>query len=249
MRCGDCQHKAWDLRCERGGGSKPQPAQVIQGPPPPSVSQTAQESLQAQLQYNPQLTAQALQLQQQYGPQFAQQQLDQNAQFAPQYRQQLLQLYPELSTLQSQVGQRLQSPSGLSGEQQMAQDAIRQRAFQQSDRGIREAANVGGNLYGGRRELREDRARNELAQGFATQDIGLNQQNRSQAMQELVTLLQLSNPQVQQPQVPQYGQSVVPGGDNLYNAMVNQQNAQTQFIPPTPGSPGFFGSFLRPFGF
>ena len=35
--CGVCQHKAWNLWCERGGGSKPQPAQIIQAPPPPSV--------------------------------------------------------------------------------------------------------------------------------------------------------------------------------------------------------------------
>ena len=66
------------------GGSKPQPAQMIQAPPPPSVSQTAKESAEAQLLYNPQLTQQAAQLQQQYGPQFAQSAYDIQSQFAPQ---------------------------------------------------------------------------------------------------------------------------------------------------------------------
>lgn len=228
------------------GGSKSQPPQVIQAPPPPSVSQTAGESLSAQLQYNPQLTAQQVQLQGQYGPQLAQQQYDLQNQYGPMYKAMLQQLYPELGTLQRQVGQEFSSPSGLSPEQQSAQNAIRQRAYQQSDQGIRESANLGGMLYGGNRQLREDRARNELSQGFATQDIALQQQNRARALQELVTLLQLSNPNVQQPNVPQYGQSVVPGGDNLYNALVQNQGN----FGVIPGVQGFGGggstSFLGP---
>lgn len=250
MRCGlTCYHKSWNLRCERGGGSKPQPAQVIPAPPAPSVSQTAAESLQSQLQYNPQLTAQALQLQQQYGPQFAQSQFDVTKQVAPQYQQFLYGLHPELQQYQQQVQQRMASPTGYSSQQQQAIDAIRQRSRDALSQQMRERANLGGNLFGGNAILNEGRALGELEQGFTAQDIGYQQQQQAANQQALVTLLQLTNPQVSQPNVPQFGQSVVPGGDNLYNALVNQQNAQTQFIPPTPGSPGFFGSFLRPFGF
>ena len=46
---------------------QPPPPQIIQAPPP-NIQQNAADLFQAQLQYNPQLTAQAAQLQQQYGP-------------------------------------------------------------------------------------------------------------------------------------------------------------------------------------
>ena len=246
--CGSsCHHQSTNLRCERGGGSKPQPAQVIQAPPPPSVEKTAGESFAAQLQYNPQLTAQAAQLQQQYGPQFAQGQLDIARQFTPQYRALLESQFPQINTLSGQVQNRLLNPQGLTPDQQAAQQAIRQRAYDASASGIRESANLGGTLYGGNRQLREDRARNELAQGFATQDIGLEDQRRQQTMQELISLFQLAGLQVQQPNVPQYGQSVVPGGDNLYNALIQNQG-NFGVIPGNEGTPGFFGSLARGFG-
>lgn len=233
---------------ETGGGSKPQPPQIIPAPPPPDVGKTAEESFAAQLKYNPQLTAQQVELQGQYGPQLAQQQLDLQTQFAPLYRALLESQFPQIGTLAQQTQQGLQSPTGLNAQQQAAQDSIRQRAFEQSERGIRESANVGGTLFGGRRELREDRARNELAQGFATEDIARQQQQRAQTMQELLSLFQLAGFNVQQPSVPQFGQSVVPGGGELYNALIQNQG-NFGIIPGQQGSPGFFGSLLRPFGF
>ena len=246
--CGlTCYHKSWYIFCERGGGSKSQPAQVIQAPPAPSVEKTAGESLAAQLQYNPQLTAQNVQLQGQYGPQLAQQQFDLQSQFAPQYRALIEQQFPQIATLSQQTQQGLANPSGLNNQQQAAQDAIRQRAYDASAKGVREAANVGGTLYGGRSQLREDRARNELAQGFATQDIQLQQQQRAQQMQELLSLFQLAGFNVQQPNVPQFGQSVVPGGDNLYNALVKNQG-NFGVIPGTPAGPSFLSSVAGGFG-
>jgi|SRR3990167_33061 len=238
----------WLLTNKTGGGSEPTQPTIVPPPPAPDVGKTAEESYQAQLKYNPLLTQQAYELQSKFAPQFAQSQYDVAAQQGPMYKALLTTLFPELGTLQGQVGQELASPTGLNPQQQAAQDAIRQRAYEQSERGIRQSANVGGTLYGGQRELREDRARNELAQGFASQDVYLQQQNRDRALRELVTLLQLASPQVQQPGVPQYGQSVVPGGDTLYNALT-QQSQNIGVIPGTQGSPGFFGSLLRPFGF
>lgn len=232
------------LHDETGGGSKPQPAQVIPAPPPPDIGKTAAESTAAQLQNNPALVAQQVQLQGQYGPQLAQQQYDLAAQYGPMYSALMTQLFPQLGQLGQQISQGLTSPFGLSSEQQSAQDAIRQRAYQASEKGVREAANVGGTLYGGHEQLREDRARNELAQGFATQDIQLQQQNRDQLLRELVTYLQSASPNFQQPNTPQFGQSVVPGGDSLYNAMT-QQAGNFGVIPGTPGTPGFFGSLFN----
>ncbi len=228
-------------------GSKPQPAQIIQAPAPPSVADTAKQSAEAQLQYNPQLTAQNVQLQGQYGPQLAQQQYDIQAQYAPLYRALIEQQFPQIGTLSSQTQQGLTNPSGLSDVQQQAQDAIRQRAYDASAKGIREAANVGGTLYGGRSQLREDRARNELAQGFATQDIGLQQQQRAQTMQELLSLFQLAGFNVQQPNVPQFGQSPAPSGDSLYNALVSN-NSNFGVIPGTPAGPSWLASFNKGFG-
>ena len=223
-------------------GSDPQPAQVIPAPAPPNYQATAGEAAQAQLTYNPQLAAQNVQLQGQYGPQVAQQQYDLSAQYGPMYRALIEQQFPQIGMLSNQVSQGLASPRSLTVDQQAAQDAIRQRAYDASAQGIRESANLGGTLYGGRREQREDRARNELAQGFATQDIQLQQQQRQQAMSELATLLQLAFPQVQQPNVPG-GNQLGLSQDALFNALIaNQGNfAVTSGVP---GSPGFLGSFL-----
>ena len=246
--CGRCQHASWNIFCERGGGSKAQPAQVIPAPPAPDVGKTAAESYAAQLQYNPQLTAQQVQLQGQYGPQLAQQNLDLQRQFAPQYRDQLFQLYPELQQYQQQVGQRLAGPGGYSPDQQMALDAIRTREQDRALKGIRAGANLGGNLYSGSRQQQERDYLTQQAQGYSAQDIAFQQQQQQANQQALITLLQLTNPQVSQPNVPQYGQSVVPGGDNLYNALVQNQG-NFGVIPGTPAGPSWFQSFGKGFGF
>lgn len=231
--------KVWDkvAHDKTGGGSSPQPAQVIPAPAAPNVADTARQSAEAQLQYNPQLTAQAVQLQGQYGPQLAQQQYDLQAQFAPLYRALIEQQFPQITTLAQQTQQGLSNPMGLNDQQQAAQDAVRGRALAAQDRLIRESANVGGTLYGGRRQEREDQSRNELLQGFATEDINRQQQQRAQTMQELLSLFQLAGFNVQQPSVPNYNTSAAPSGDNLYNALVQNQG-NFGVIQGTPGDAG-----------
>jgi len=245
--CGrSCGHWGWDLRCERGGGGDPQPPQVIQAPPPPSVSDTAQQSYAAQLQYNRPLAQNALDIQRDLGPQFAQQQYEMLAQQSPLYKSLLLQLNPALGTFEQQVGQRMASPTGYSPQQQEAIDATRNREQDRSLRGIREGANLGGTLYGGNRQRREQDYLTGQAQAYSMQDIGLQQAQQQANQQALVTLLQLTNPNIQQPNVPQYGQSVVPGGDNLYNALVQNQG-NFGVIPGTPAGPSFLQSFMGGF--
>jgi len=199
-------------------GSKAPTTTIVQPPPPtvtqlpqPNVAENSRQLYESQLQYNPLLAQSEYNLQAQYGPLYK-----------ALYEQNLPYQSQGLETLAQQATQRLTSPTGLTPEQQMAQDAIRQRAYEQSARGIRESANVGGTLYGGRREEREDRSRNELAQAFATQDIGLQQQNRQQTLQELIASLQAFFPQIQQ-----FTQGVTPSPDALMNAI-----QQSTFVQP-----------------
>ena len=228
-------------------GSDPQPAQVIPAPPPPNVAQNAEESFQAQLKYNPQLTAQAVQLQGQYGPQVAQQQFAQTQQVAPLYRALLEQQYPQVPVLSNQVTQRLQSPQGLAPEQQAAQDFTRQRAADELSRNIRSQANLGGNLYSGNRQEMETRAQAELQRGFATEDIGLQDQRRQQAVSELLSLLQVAGLPVQQTQqAPGFTQGVVPSSDALLNALV-QNSGNFGIQPATPAGPSWLQSFMGGF--
>lgn len=268
------------------GGSKPQqpqfitppPPQITQAPPPqanlgPAIQQNAADIYAAQLQYNPQLTAQAAQLQMQYGPQLAQSQVDiqrQQAprlaqsefetqqQYGPMYRALYEQLFPTQvrgqETLASQALQRLQSPQGLTPEQQASQDIIRNREQERFIRGIRTQANLGGTLYSGNRELQEREGLSELANQYALQDIGLEQQRRAQTLQELIASSQVIFPQVQQPGVPQvgaaqFGQGVTPNPDALLQALLQGQIIQQPvYRPGNPGSPGAFQSYLRGLG-
>ncbi len=226
----------WLMTNEVGGGSDPTPPQVIPAPQAPSVADTARQSMEAQLQYNPQLTAQGVQLQGQYGPQMAQQQYDLQARFAPLYRALIEQQFPQVATLAQQTQQGLTNPRGLSDVQQQAQDAIRQRALDASSRGERTRANLGGTLYGGNSQLNESRARSEMLQGFAGEDINRQGQQRAQTMQELLSLFQMAGFNVQQPTVPQFGSAPAASGDSLYNAMVQNQG-NFGVIPGTQGSP------------
>lgn len=241
-----CYHKSWNLFCERGGGSKAQPAQVIAAPPAPDVGKTAAESYAAQLQYNRPLAEQALIIQRDLGPGYAQSQYDITAQQAPLQKALLMQMYPGLATYEQQVNQRLASPTGYSNQQQQALDAIRQRETDRGLRGIREGANLGGTLYGGRRQQAESDYLTQQGQAYSAQDIGFQQQQQAANQQALISLLQLSNPQVSQVNVPQYGQSVVPGGDNFYNALVQNQG-NFGVIPGTPAGPNWFQSFMGGF--
>ncbi len=228
--------KLWDKVAHNriGGGQEAEAPQVIPAPQAPNYQQTADEVAQAQLKYNPQLTAQNVQLQSQYAPQLAQSQYDVTAKYTPLYRALLEQQFPQINTLSGQVSDRLASPTSLTPEQQAAQDAVRQRAFQQSERGIRSSANVGGTLYGGQRQLREDRSRNELAQNFAVEDINRQAQQRQQALSELSMLFQLAGLNVQNPTVQQG--NILQGTDSLYNALVQNQG-NFGIIPGTQATP------------
>ena len=257
---------------------QPPPPQITQAPFPqanagPTIQQNAADIYKAQLEFNPQLTRQAAELQQQYGPPLAASQVDiqrQQAprlaqseyelqqQYGPLYRSLYEQLFPTQvqgqETLAQQSLQRLQSPQGLTPQQQSAQDFTRNREQDRFIRGIRTQANLGGNLYSGNRELQEQEGLAELARGYAQQDIGLMDQRRAQTLQELIASSQVVFPQVQQPGAPQgqaaqFGQGVVPNANALLQAIMQGQIIQQPvYQPGNPGTPGFFGSAVRGFG-
>lgn len=239
------------------GGSKPSAPTFITPPPPqitqapaPNIQETSGQLAQSQLQYNPQLTQQAVQLSGQYGPQLAQQQFDLQSQYGPQYRQLYENLFPSQvqgqEVLAQQALQRLQSPQGLTPQQQAAQDTMRQRGQDRLLQGIRSQANLGGNLYSGNRERLEREGLAELETQNTLQDINLAQQQRGQTLQELIASSQVVFPQVQQPNVPNYGQGVTPNPDALLAAMLQGQIVQQPIYQPgNPGTPGFFGSYVQ----
>jgi hypothetical protein len=234
-----------------GGGTKPQPAQVIslpQQPPAPSASESAESIYQARLKYDPQIAQREFEIQQQQMPQMAALEAALYRQYYPEYarsQQQLQQeLYPQQSRiLEAGAGralERLDSPFGYTPEEQQALDAIRQRQREQTTRNIRESANLGGGLYGGRRELREDRAMTELEQAFGAEDINRRLQGGYQAQQAAIPYMQILYPQVgtQQPQFqPFQYQSTTPDPSQLYNAMYGAGRRDYAVQPAMAGSP------------
>lgn len=152
------------------------------------------------------------------------------------------QAFPEEQRIREQtlanVFQQLLSPTGVTEQQQGAQDAIRGRQSDALSRNIQTSANVGGTLYGGRSRQREDRAQTELQQGFASEDIDRDTQSRLNALNAALPILQLLFPQSQlvSPQYinpvasanTQYGGAVTQGGQGMQAQMSNQNAALQQ---------------------
>lgn len=121
--------------------------------------------------------------------------------------------------LENILGQ-LKSPTGITPEQQAAVDARRQLSQNNLQQALRERANLGGSLYGGRSALQEGRQVGELQNLFAEEDINRQTQARQQASSEAMQALQLLYPQLNI-QGPQY-KSVVQSPDT-YNSTLQQQ--------------------------
>ena len=170
---------------------------------------TALQSALAQ-QYTPQLSQMLTNIQKQQMPQlqalqaqlFPQQtqvleagagqalqglQAPQAGQLQQQGLQQVLQnLQQPQSALQQVLAQRATAgltSTGLSPKQQAAIDAIRGRQMTEMERGVRGSAQMGGGLFGGRRELREDTSRQQMGQQFAMEDVNRLLANQQAAQQ------------------------------------------------------------------
>jgi len=145
------------------------------------------------------------------------------------------------NVLQNQILQNLQSPTGLTPDQTSAQDAVRQREMDRLTEGLRTRANLGGGLFGGRAAGTEERARSEMGQAYATEDIDRQERSRMSALQN--AMLMASQNQAQQQSL--YGTA----GQQQLNAMqaaypylqmlypeVGMVTPQFQSAVPTPNA-------------
>jgi len=97
--------------------------------------------------------------------------------------------------LQNILGQ-LQSPTGLTPEQTTAQEAIRGREVERQQRNVRLRGELGGNLFGGRNQLAEERSGEALGQKFAAEDIDRQERNRLNAINAALPALQILFPEL-----------------------------------------------------
>lgn len=109
-------------------------------------------------------------------------------------------VFPNEQAVRSQLVQNilanLISPQGISPDQQSALDSRRGQATSELQRSMRERANLGGGLYGGRSAQSEARSVGELQQNFAIEDIDRQERSRLNAIQSALPVLQLLFPDV-----------------------------------------------------
>lgn len=122
----------------------------------------------------------------------------------------------------------LQSPTGLTPEQQSALDARRGQAQSEVQKAMRERANLGGNLYGGKATWAEGRAVSDLQNQFATEDITRQEQARLNALQAALPALQILYPEAQIT-APQF-QSPVASGNTALQTSASNYGTQVGYL-------------------
>jgi len=221
-----------DVRRSIRGGTKvtsvaPAPQAI------PSAAETAKGISEARLQYDRPIAQQELDIQKEFAPQLTQLmegirqqyfpqeqgvrealgsnilgslqdptgQLAQQTQLAGQVQQAQAGLFPEQNAMQQALQQRItsqiQSPTGITPEQQSAQDAIRARALQASQEAQRTRANLGGGLFGGRAASAEQADIQNLLNQFAVEDIDRQERAGINALQFGQTQQQINQQQQQ----------------------------------------------------
>src|SRR3990167_7943727 len=142
------------------GGGGGEESTVIQGPttPAPSATESAADIYKARLQYDPSVAQMEMGIQQQMLPQQAALYQSLYNQYYPELARQQQALQKELYPQQSQIleagaGQaleRIQNPMYMTAQEQAAQETTRTKTVTDLQRAMRERANLGGGLYGGR---------------------------------------------------------------------------------------------------
>ena len=223
--------------------------------PAPSAGESAADIMRARLQYDPQMAELEFQQQQRWMPQQAALYQALYNQYMPQMattqQRTQQQLYPFQSQIVEQGAQqalqRLQSPDYMTPEEQAALTTGRGQQMSELQRAMRERANIGGGLYGGRAAGAEARSMTDLLQQFEIQDYQRRMVAGQVAQQALTPYMQILYPQVgtQQPQVsPFQYQSAVPSADVLYQAMAQAKQPQYFALPRTKGqSWGLLGQY------
>ena len=251
--------KEWGFYPIAGGKGETTVVQPSAAPsvPAPSATESAADVYRARLQYDPQMAALEMQQQQQYMPQQAALYQALYNQYMPQMAQTQQQTQRQLYPFQSQIVEqgaqtalsRLQNPDYMTPEEQQALTTGRGQQISELQRAMRERANLGGGLYGGRAAGAEAKSTSDLLQSFEIQDYMRRMGAGQAAQQALTPYMQILYPQVgtQQPQIsPFQYQSAVPSADTLYNAMF--QAGRPQYAPFQAFAPQKGGVSLGPFG-
>ena len=205
--------------------------------PAPSAVSSAEDIYKAQLAYGQPMAQQEFNIQSQFAPQQAELYKAMYQQYMPQYAQAQQQTQQQLYPYQSQIVeqgaqqalQRLQSPDYMTPEEQAALTGQRTEEVTALQRAMRERANLGGGLYGGRAAGAETKSISDLMQQFEIQDYQRRMQAGQAAQQALTPYMQILYPQVgtQQPQTGAFQyQSAVPSADALYNAIFQASQPQ-----------------------
>ena len=230
-----------------GGGGTKTTIQSAPTTPAPSASESASDIYKARLQYDPLVAQQEMDIQKQMLPQ-------QSALYQSLYNQ----YYPEMARTQQALQQqlyptqskileagattaleRLQNPNYMTAQEQAGQTATREKSVSDLQRAMRERANLGGGLYGGRAAGAEAQSVSDLLNQFQSQDYANRMNAGVQAQQALNPYMQILYPQIgtQQPSLSPYQyQSAVPSADLLYQSMYNasQPNYVSQQGSPSP---------------
>jgi len=250
---GHLHHKEYDPlegqnKCWKGETT----IQAAPTTPAPSASQTAQDYYQAQLQYGQPMAQQEFNIQKEFMPQQASLYNALYNQYYPQVARAQQNLQQELYPYQSQVVEqgaqtalsRLQNPDYMTPQEQAALTGQRTQETEALMRAMRERANLGGGLYGGRAAGAEAKSVSDLMQQYEIQDYQRRMGAGQAAQQALTPYMQILYPQVgaQQPNIQPYQyQSAVPTANQLYQAMF--QASQPQYFQNKPG-----GVSLGPLG-
>lgn len=193
-------------------------------PATPSPSQQAADINAAQAQYDPQAAQRQFNIL--TSPEYG---IKPFTQYQENVRKDV---FPQEQAIRSQLAQNilgnLSSPTGITPEQQQAINERRSMAQSELVQALRDRANLGGTLYGGRSALDESRQVQDLQNQFAEEDIQRQERAKLNAIQGAIPFLQLLFPDVNLSS-PSF-QSPVQSPETYASSLVTQrgQNIQQQ---------------------
>lgn len=182
-----CRDNIFGCKCGKGGSSSPPTP-----PPVPDPTAQAEALVNAQISQAPRAAQAGFDILS--NPQYG---LLPTTQLYEQARQQA---FPQENLVRNQLAQvilqNLISPTGISSEQQSSINTRRQQSQGELQRALRERANLGGGLYGGRSAEEEGRAVSDLQRAFSEEDVNREERSRLNSIQAALPFLQLLFPNV-----------------------------------------------------
>ena len=174
-----------------GGGNKETEVRQVEAPKQISPLDTARQTLQAQMESIPQ--AAQLNFDVLSNPNYG---LQAQTQLQEDTRRNVFSGESDVrDQLIKNILSQLISPTGITPEQQMAVDTRRGQAQSELVKALRDRANLGGGLFGGRSARAEAQSVADLQNQFATEDISMQERNRLNTIQAALPLLQTLFPQ------------------------------------------------------